>query len=114
MSRSYDAASLREMLELRPNCELCDRDLPPESPDARICSYECTFCNACVEDVLHDVCPNCGGGFQPRPVRPAGEWRDGTGLVHDPPGERRRHTPYTRQELDAFVATLRAVPPTER
>ena len=48
------------MLELRPNCELCDADLPPASPDARICTYECTFCAACVENVLHDVCPNCG------------------------------------------------------
>ncbi|MGZ4380458.1 MAG: DUF1272 domain-containing protein [Gaiellaceae bacterium] len=55
------------MLELRPNCELCDRDLLPDAPDARICSYECTFCAACVDEVLHDVCPNCGGGFQARP-----------------------------------------------
>jgi hypothetical protein len=102
------------MLELRPNCELCDRDLPPASPDARICSYECTFCAACVEDVLHDVCPNCGGGFQRRPIRPAGAWREGTGLAHDPPGGRRRHTPYTGDELGAFVATLRAVPPAGR
>jgi len=59
------------MLELRPNCELCDRDLPPNAGDARICSYECTFCTTCAEDVLYDVCPNCGGGFQPRPLRPA-------------------------------------------
>ena len=102
------------MLEIRPNCELCDRDLPPDAADARICSYECTFCAACVEGVLHDVCPNCGGGFQPRPVRPASAWRDGTGLGHDPPGTRRRHTPYSRAELDAFIAPLRAVPPSER
>ena len=80
------------MLELRPNCELCDRDLPPEAADARICSYECTFCADCVEDVLHDVCPNCGGGFQARPIRPAHAWREGAGLVNDPPGDRRRHT----------------------
>jgi uncharacterized protein len=58
------------MLELRPNCELCDRDLPPDSPDARICTYECTFCAGCVDEVLHGVCPNCGGDFQPRPIRP--------------------------------------------
>ena len=102
------------MLELRPNCELCDRDLPPGAADARICSYECTFCATCVEEVLHDVCPNCGGGFQPRPFRPAGAWRDGTGLAHDPPGTRRRHTPYSREELDAFTAPLRGVPPDER
>lgn len=59
------------MLELRPNCECCDRDLPPDSPDAVICTYECTWCRTCAEDVLHGVCPNCGGGFAPRPVRPA-------------------------------------------
>ncbi|MFC7377467.1 MULTISPECIES: DUF1272 domain-containing protein [unclassified Brevundimonas] len=59
------------MLELRPGCECCDRDLPPDSPDARICTFECTFCADCVDTVLKDVCPNCGGGFMPRPIRPA-------------------------------------------
>jgi hypothetical protein len=102
------------MLELRPNCELCDRDLPPDAADARICSYECTFCAACVEGVLHDVCPNCGGGFQPRPIRPANTHREGTGLVNDPPGTRRRHTPYTHEEIESFAATLRDIPPDER
>ena len=102
------------MLELRPNCELCDKDLPPGAVDARICTYECTFCAACVEDVLHDVCPNCGGGFQARPIRPAQAWRETTGLVNDPPGTRRRHASYTREEIVAFAETLRAVPPTER
>ncbi len=59
------------MLELRPSCECCDRDLPPDSPDARICTYECTFCADCVEEQLGGVCPNCGGVFGRRPVRPA-------------------------------------------
>jgi hypothetical protein len=58
------------VLELRPNCECCDVDLPPDSPDARICTFECTFCARCVDDVLHGVCPNCGGTFEPRPIRP--------------------------------------------
>ena len=102
------------MLELRPNCELCDKDLPPDAPDARICSYECTFCAACVDDVLHDVCPNCGGGFQIRPVRPRRAWREGAGLDADPAGTLRRHTSYGRDELAAFVATLRGVPATDR
>ena len=66
------------MLELRPNCEWCDRDLPPESPDAMICTYECTWCRDCVEANLHGVCPNCGGNLEPRPVRPAAL------LVRDP------------------------------
>lgn len=59
------------MLELRPNCECCDRDLPPESTEALICTFECTFCRDCAENVLKGRCPNCGGGFAPRPIRPA-------------------------------------------
>jgi hypothetical protein len=59
------------MLGLRPNCECCDRDLPPESSDAMICTYGCTFCRSCVNGVLAGACPNCGGGVQPRPIRPA-------------------------------------------
>ena len=59
------------MLELRPNCECCDRDLPPESPEAMICTFECTWCRDCVETVLSGVCPNCGGDLSPRPIRTA-------------------------------------------
>jgi len=59
------------MLQLRPNCECCDRDLPPDSTDARICSFECTFCRSCAEGVLRGRCPNCGGELVPRPRRPA-------------------------------------------
>jgi hypothetical protein len=102
------------MLEIRPNCELCDKGLPPEAADARICTYECTFCASCVDDVLHDVCPNCGGGFQPRPIRPAKAWRDGTGLVTDPAGTQRRHAKYGREEMDTFAESLRSVLPSER
>ena len=102
------------MLELRPNCELCDKDLPPAATDARICTYECTFCAACVEEVLHNVCPNCGGGFQARPIRPAQAWREGTGLINDAPGKRRRHTPYTLEQIETFAEALGAVPPGER
>ena len=59
------------MLQLRPNCECCDRDLPPASPDAVICSFECTFCRDCADTVLGGRCPNCGGELVRRPVRPA-------------------------------------------
>ena len=59
------------MLELRPNCERCDRDLPPETQDAFICTFECTFCRACAQEALGGRCPNCGGEFVRRPVRPA-------------------------------------------
>lgn len=58
------------MLELKPNCEGCDADLPASAPDAMICSFECTFCRECVNGRLDNVCPNCGGGFTLRPVRP--------------------------------------------
>jgi hypothetical protein len=58
------------MLELRPTCEHCEKALPPNAEDAMICSYECTFCCNCVNDLLDNVCPNCGGGFSPRPIRP--------------------------------------------
>jgi hypothetical protein len=59
------------MLLLKPSCECCDRDLPPDSRDAMICSFECTFCIPCAEEKLHGICPNCGGNFAPRPLRPA-------------------------------------------
>jgi hypothetical protein len=59
------------VLELRPNCECCDRNLSPDSLDARICSFECTFCVTCAEDVLGLRCPNCGGELVRRPIRPA-------------------------------------------
>ena len=59
------------MLEMRPNCELCDRDLPNGAPQARICTFECTFCEECVEHRLDHRCPNCGGNLVLRPTRPA-------------------------------------------
>jgi hypothetical protein len=77
------------MLELRPNCECCDRDLPPESADAVICSFECTFCRACASSVLANRCPNCGGEFVARPRRPAeklGKFPASTKRVFKPEG----------------------------
>lgn len=58
------------MLEMRPNCECCDRDLPPDSDQARICTFECTFCAACAETRFSGLCPNCGGELVARPIRP--------------------------------------------
>lgn len=102
------------MLELRPNCEYCDRDLPPHSAEAYICSYECTFCADCVGDHLHNVCPNCGGGFMPRPIRPQKEWREGVFLGTHPPSETRKHLKYDRENIAAFVKSLRDIPPEKR
>lgn len=59
------------MLELRPNCENCNKDLPNNATNVFICSFECTFCENCVETVLNNTCPNCGGGVEKRPIRPA-------------------------------------------
>jgi hypothetical protein len=77
------------MLELRPGCECCDRDLPPDSDEARVCSFECTFCRHCAETVLHGRCPNCGGELVPRPHRPADtllKYPASSTRVHKPAG----------------------------
>ncbi len=101
-------------LQLRPNCEYCDRDLPPSATDARICSYECTFCADCVEKRLFNVCPNCGGGFASRPVRPAQEWRPGVCVAKHPPSDKRVHLKYSFEEVTTHSARIRGVPPEER
>jgi hypothetical protein len=90
-------------LQLRPNCEYCDRDLPPDSPAARICSYECTFCADCADGPLENVCPNCGGGFTARPIRPAREWRPGVSLARQPASTKRVGLSFSREAIATFV-----------
>jgi hypothetical protein len=102
------------MLELRPNCEHCNTPLPPDSTEARICSFECTFCAACVDGVLHDVCPNCGGGFAPRPVRPARDWKGGNCLAAHPASTQARHRPVDPAAHASFAAKVGAIPPERR
>jgi hypothetical protein len=102
------------MLQLRPNCECCDKDLPPAALDARICSYECTFCAECVENVLLNVCPNCGGGFAPRPIRPATERRPGVCLGKQPASTEPVHLKWPREEIAAFARRVRDIPPEHR
>ncbi len=97
-------------LELRPNCELCDRDLPPASYEARICSNECTFCADCTDNTLHNVCPNCGGELVRRPIRPVEEYRPGEGLRLNPAGATRRRTKYAADDIAKLVARLRDMP----
>jgi len=101
-------------LELRPNCEYCNRDLPPDCADARICSYECTFCADCVETKLHNVCPNCGGGFVPRPIRPATEWRPGLSLTKRPASTKRVYLSYSLEDIAAHSERIRGIPPALR
>ncbi len=101
-------------LELRPNCEYCDRDLPPDAEEARICSYECTFCVRCVDQHLRNVCPNCGGGFQARPIRPRTDWHAGLSLAQRPASTRRVALSYAHAEIAAFTERLSSIPPAAR
>jgi len=102
------------VLELRPTCENCNKALPPPSLAARICSYECTFCADCADRVLHNVCPNCGGGFVQRPIRPANNWKGDNFLGKDPPGTRQRHKPVDVGEHELFSAPLKVIAPEDR
>lgn len=101
-------------LELRRNYEYCDRDLPPASTLARICSFECTFCAECVETRLGNVCPNCGGGLTPRPIRPATEWRPGLSVAKRPPSAKRVHLHYSHDDIAAHSARIRDIAPEKR
>ena len=96
------------MLKLKPNCEHCGKDLAPAAEDARICSFECTFCADCVATVLFNVCPNCGGGLMPRPVRPKAK------LAVSPASVERVFKPLDLDRHRAFSETLKTIPPAER
>lgn len=74
------------MLELRPGCEACDTDLPGDSEQALICSFECTFCRDCAARLAHR-CPNCGGELLPRPRR------TGAKLAANPASSQRVYKP---------------------
>ena len=102
------------MLELRPICENCAVALPPVATDAMICTFECTFCRDCVEQVLGNVCPNCGGGFCPRPVRPKTNWRGDNDLTHYPASTVPRHRPVDPDAHRQFAETVGALQPNER
>jgi uncharacterized protein len=102
------------MLELRPTCEHCNKALSPASLEARICSFECTFCASCVDDVLGNVCPNCGGGFMPRPIRPATDWKGGNFLGKYPASARVKHRPVDGTAHAAFAVTVGKLAPESR
>jgi uncharacterized protein len=101
------------MLELRPTCENCNRALPPDSLDARICTYECTFCTECVGH-LGNVCPNCGGGFVPRPIRPVTNGKGDNYVGKDPASTTVRHRPVDLAAHEVFAASIRGIPPGQR
>jgi hypothetical protein len=96
------------MLALRPTCECCGKMLPPDARDAMICSFECTFCESCVSSRLQNVCPNCGGGFQLRPVRPKAR------LASRPASTEVHAAGIDEDQHRAFLDRYGAVPPFDR
>lgn len=96
------------MLEIRPVCENCGKQLPNESTEAMICTFECTFCSDCVQYVLHNVCPNCGGGFEKRPVRPQNK------LAKNPPKTETYIKPVDLIKFEPLLAKNRNVDPAKR
>ncbi|HZR20404.1 MAG TPA: DUF1272 domain-containing protein [Verrucomicrobiae bacterium] len=99
------------MLELRPTCEHCNLALPPHSTEAMICSFECTFCRTCVQTILGNVCPNCGGGFSARPIRPKKEWRPGESLASHPASTRIKHRPVDLLSHQRFAERIKTIAP---
>ena len=102
------------MLELRPTCEHCNVALPPVSSEARICTFECTFCAVCVTEVLGNICPNCGGGFVPRPIRPSKNWKSENYLGKYPASTTVKHRPVNAETHLAFSAELENLSPDQR
>jgi hypothetical protein len=102
------------MLELRPTCENCNKELPASSTEAMICTYECTFCKNCVTEVLENVCPNCGGGFCQRPNRPARNLKNGNYLGKDPASTTIKHKPINVAAHKEFAIAIKRIQPHER
>ena len=102
------------MLELRPSCENCDASLLPNSLEAMICSFECTFCRSCAEEVLGNVCPNCGGGFSKRPHRPSTNWNGENYLGKYPASLMKKHQPIDIERHRTFAASLKNIAPENR
>ncbi|PRC94713.1 DUF1272 domain-containing protein [Solimicrobium silvestre] len=102
------------MLELRPTCEHCKTALPPNATTARICTFECTFCADCVENVLNNVCPNCGGGFEKRPVRPSVNWKNDNYLGRYPAKDEIKYKPVDQVAHSEFSSAIKDIPPEAR
>ena len=96
------------MLEIRPCCEHCEKDLPNDSNEAMICSFECTYCKTCAEDFFKNVCPNCGGGFTQRPTRPKKY------LEKYPSSTTKIFKPKNLSEHQLLIEKISHIPPSER
>ncbi len=96
------------MLELRPCCENCGKKLANDSTDAMICTFECTFCKNCVDNILFNVCPNCGGGFEKRPHRPQEK------LLNNPIVVKEFHRPVDLEKFKLLLQQYKNVKPNER
>jgi uncharacterized protein len=101
------------MLEMRPSCENCDKPLPNESGEAMICTHECTFCESCVKEVLKNVCPNCGGGFEKRPTRPTNCFTPNC-TAHYPVSITKKHRPVDWEKYQSIQDTFVAIDPRKR
>ena len=101
------------MLELRPSCEHCDKPLPNGAADAMICTFECTFCKDCVDEVLHNVCPNCGGGFEKRPTRPT-QCVTQYCVENYPAGTEKNHRPVDEDKFREVLDAFRDIAPAKR
>jgi hypothetical protein len=96
------------MIEIRTNCENCNRSLLPNSEEAMICAFECTFCRNCVETILHNVCPNCLGGFEKRPILRSKY------LEKYPPSKNKIYKPIDMQKFEQQLKLFRDIKPSER
>ncbi len=101
------------MLEIRPTCENCNKKLPNDSDEAMICSFECTFCKDCVDTILQNVCPNCGGGFEKRPSRPV-HCLTGNCLEKYPKSTKTIYKPVDANKFKEILSFFRTIEPRKR
>ncbi|WP_251358238.1 DUF1272 domain-containing protein [Kangiella sp. TOML190] len=102
------------MLKLKPSCEHCDKILAADSTEAMICSFECTFCRDCVDNILANVCPNCGGGFCSRPIRPSQEHIAGVSLQQYPASREKVYKPVELDKHQSLLLKLKTIEPKDR
>lgn len=96
------------MLEIRPNCEHCNKDLPNSSTEAMICSFECTYCKTCAINLFENVCPSCAGNFVSRPIRPQ------KAIANYPSSELRVHKPKDLKAAQSKSTLFKKIPPEKR